>query len=330
MSDRTVAKLPFPMNRVAALLAAALLTAGAAGCGESGAEPGAPSGATLVLDFTPNAVHSGIYAAQRQGYFDDRGIDLTVREPGESTDAPKLLEAERTEFAILDIHDLGIARERGLDLVGVMPLAQRPLAAVLARGDGSVLRPRDLEGRTVGVTGLPSDDAVVDSEVSADGGDPARVDRVTIGFNAVSSLAAGKVDAATGFWNAEGVALRRQGVPLRVFKVDRYGAPPYPELVLVTSRRLLEDDPELVDSMIDATSRGYAFAVANPEDALDDLLASVPGLDRAEQAAQLRALLPDLEPAPFRPAVLQEWADWDVEHGILSRPPKVEGMFLLR
>src|SRR3954471_23385325 len=99
------------MKGVAALLAAALLLAGVAGCGGSGAEPGAPVGATLVLDFTPNAVHSGIYAAQRQGYYRDQGIDLTIREPGNSTDAPKLLEAGRTEFAILDIHDLGIARE---------------------------------------------------------------------------------------------------------------------------------------------------------------------------------------------------------------------------
>ena len=66
-----------------------------------------------MLDFTPNAVHSGIYAAQREGYYRDAGVDLTVRQPGESTDAPKLLEAGRADFAILDIHDLGIARERG-------------------------------------------------------------------------------------------------------------------------------------------------------------------------------------------------------------------------
>ena len=76
------------MRRVAALLAAALLLAGVAGCGGGGAEPGAPSGATLVLDFTPNAVHSGIYAAQRQGFYRDAGVDLTVRQPGNSTDAP--------------------------------------------------------------------------------------------------------------------------------------------------------------------------------------------------------------------------------------------------
>ena len=182
-----------------------------------------------------------------------------------------------------------------------MPIVQRPLAAVIARADGSVRSPRDLEGHTVGVTGLPSDEAVVDSEVSADGGDPAKVDEVTIGFNAVSSLAAGKVDAATGFWNAEGVELRRQGVPVRIFKVDRYGAPPYPELVLTTSRHTLESDPGLVRSVVDATRRGYAFAERDPARALDDLLAAEPALERADQQAQLRVLLPDLHPRPVRP-----------------------------
>jgi len=317
------------MRRVAALLAAALLAAGGAGCGGGGAEPGAPSGATLVLDFTPNAAHSGIYAAQKQGFYRGAGIDLTIREPGESTDAPKLLAAGRTDFAILDIHDLGIAREKGLDVVGLMPIVQRPLAAVIARGDGPVRRPRDLDGHTVGVTGLPSDEAVVDSEVSADGGDPAGVDRVTIGFNAVSSLAAGKVDAVTGFWNAEGVALRRQGIPLRVFKVNEYGAPPYPELILCASRQTLAEEPALVRKMAAATADGYAFAAAHPGKALDDLVESVNGLDRADQAAQLKALLPDLHPAPFNPRVLREWAAWDLQHGLLERPLAVREAFWL-
>jgi putative hydroxymethylpyrimidine transport system substrate-binding protein len=317
------------MMRVAALLAAALLLAGAAGCGGGGAEPGAPDGATLVLDFTPNAVHAGIYAALRQGFYRDAGIDPTIREPGESTDAPRLLEAGRADFAILDIHDLGIARERGLRLVGLMPVVQRPLAALIAAGHDPVRRPRDLEGRLVGVTGLPSDEAVVDSEVAADGGDPALVRRVTIGFNAVSSLAAGKVAAATGFWNAEGVALRRRGIRIRVFKVSRYGAPPYPELVLATSRRTIARDPELVDAMVAATARGYRFASQQPAGALDDLLVSAPSLDRAEQAAQLRALLPVLRPAPFDRQVLREWAAWDLEHGLLKRPLDVRRAFRL-
>jgi ABC-type nitrate/sulfonate/bicarbonate transport system substrate-binding protein len=315
------------MRRTVALLATVLALTGLAGCGGDGAEPGAPKGAMLVLDFVPNAVHSGIYAALSHGYYEDAGVALRVQAPGASTDAPKLLGAGKVAFAILDVHDLGIARERGIDLVGVAPLVQRPLAAVLARGDGPVRRPQEMEGHRVGVTGLPSDEAVVDSEVEADGGDPAAVERVTIGFNAVGSLAAGKVDAATGFWNAEGVALRRRGVPLRIFKVDRFGAPPYPELILTTSQQTLEDDPELVDAVVAATRRGYAFTEKNPDAALDDLLAANPELERAEQQAQLQVLLPILHPHPFDRKVLAAWAAWDLKHGLLEEPLDVEQAF---
>jgi putative hydroxymethylpyrimidine transport system substrate-binding protein len=315
------------MSRAVALLAAALALLGIAGCGGGGAEPGAPKGATLVLDFTPNAAHAGIYAALAESFYRDAGVELKAQPPGESTDAPKLLGAGKVEFAILDIHDLGIARERGIPLVGVAPIVQRPLAAVIARGDGPVRSPRDLEGERVGVSGLPSDEAVVDSEVEADGGDPAEVERVTIGFTAVPSLAAGKVEATTGFWNAEAVALRRQGIPIRVFKVEDFGAPPYPELVLCTSEQLLEEDPELVEAVVAATRRGYELAAEQPKAALDDLLAANGNLDRTDQEAQMRALLPVLEPRPFDEEVLEEWADWDLRHGLLEEPLAVEQAF---
>jgi putative hydroxymethylpyrimidine transport system substrate-binding protein len=310
--------LPAPMRRVAALLAAVIATGGLAACGGGGAEPGAPESATLVLDFTPNAAHSGIYLALERGLYRRAGIQLDVRQPGTSSDAPKLLSAGRADFAILDIHDLGIARERGFPLVGVMPIVQRPLASVIAQT--SVARPRELAGRTVGVTGLPSDNAVLDSIVSGDGGDPSAVQRVTIGFNAVSSLAAGKVNAATGFWNAEGVALREKHVPVRIFRVDRYGAPPYPELVLCATEETLRDEPGLVRKVVRATSRGYAEAARSPSAALDALTGAVPGLDRADQAAQLRALGPILAPAPFDFRVLRAWAAWDLRHSLLQRP----------
>jgi ABC-type nitrate/sulfonate/bicarbonate transport system substrate-binding protein len=143
---------------------------------------------------------------------------------------------------------------------------------------------------------------------------------VTIGFNAVASLAARKVDAATGFWNAEGVALRRRGVPTRIFKVDRYGAPPYPELVLCAGANTLREDPALVRAVVGATTRGYRAAVADPAAALEALTSAVPGLDRDEQAAQLRALRPILAPAPFDFAMLGAWARWDLRHGLLRRP----------
>jgi putative hydroxymethylpyrimidine transport system substrate-binding protein len=316
------------MKRVVALLAAAISSAVLAACG-GGAEPGAPKRATLVLDFAPNAVHVGIYAALHQDYYEEAGVDLDVQQPSSSTDAPKLLEAGKAEFAILDIHDLAIAREHGLDVVGVMPIVQRPLASVIAQD--SVRRPRDLEGRTVGVTGLPSDDAVLDSVVSADGGDPAGVRRVTIGFNAVAALAAGRVDAATAFWNAEGVTLKRQGVQTRTFRVDAYGAPRYPELVLVTSAATVQDDPNLVGAVVAATRGGYVIAEHRPTDSLDDLLAADPGLDRGDQEAELRALNEAdafRRPGEFDMPVLSAWARWEAAHGIVKRAPEIRRTFV--
>ncbi len=309
------------MKRVVALLAAVLAATAPIACGGDGAEPGAPEGASLVLDYTPNAAHSGIYAARARGYYRDAGIDVDIREPGDSTDAPKLLEAGRTEFAVLDIEDLGIARERGLDLVGVAPIVSAPLASVIARADGPLRRPRELEGRTVGVTGLPSDDAVLDSVVTGDGGDPAKVDRITIGFDAVASLAASRIDAATGFRNAEAVTLRRREVPVRVFKVNDFGAPRFPELVLCTSAATLRARPALVHGVVAATARGYRFVVSHPRQGLTDLLSGSPGLDRGDQAAQLRVLMPAFAPVGrFVPSALREWAGWALVHGILERP----------
>jgi NitT/TauT family transport system substrate-binding protein/putative hydroxymethylpyrimidine transport system substrate-binding protein len=167
--------------------------------------------------------------------------------------------------------------------------------------------------------------------IEGDGGTPSRVERVTIGFKAVASLAARQVDAATGFWNAEAVALELAGVPVRVFRVDQYGAPAYPELVLCVSRETLEREPELVEAVVSATRRGYRAVLADPAAALEDLLAAVPELARAEQRAQLEALLPALRP-PLRldPAALRAWARWDAEHGILESPPDVGTAFDLR
>jgi len=320
------------MRRLAAPLAAALAALAIAGCGGGGAEPGASDEATLVLDFQPNAVHAGIYAALADGTYEDAGVALDVREPSASTDAPKLLASGRADFAILDIHDLALARERGLDLVGVGAIVHRPLAAVIARDRDAVRTPADLEGGQVGVTGLPSDDAVLDAVLDGAGADPGAVERVTIGFDAVAALAAGKLDAATAFWNAEGVTLRRLDVPTREFRVDDFGAPAYPELVLVTSRETLQAQPGLVDSVVRATGAGYDAVVADPAAAVDDLVAAVPALDAGEQRAQLDALLdagalgPGLQ-LDRRP--LEAWAAWEAARGLVAEPPAVARAFAL-
>src|SRR4051794_36672061 len=220
------------------LPALAVLAALAAGCGDSSNTSG-PAPLSLALDFPPNAAHAPIYAAVRTGADRRHGVRVRILGPGTGTpDSLKLVNSGRADVGILDIHDLGLAAARGADVVGIGALVQKPLAAVIARPE--VKRPRDLAGKTVGVTGLPSDDAVLNAVVSGDGGNFNRVKRLTIGFSAVPEMIQGKVDAVTAFWNAEGVVLHQRGFQTNDFRVDRYGAPPYPEVVLFAKRSKVE------------------------------------------------------------------------------------------
>ncbi len=197
--------------------------------------------ASLMLDFTPNAIHTGIYTAIARHYDRQNGIHLQVRIPGASTDAISLLTAGKVNFAVLDIHDLAIADAQGRKLVGIMALEQRPLASVIAQPRFS--SPKQLDGQTIGVTGDPSDLAVLRSVVAGAGGKPGTLKTITIGYNSVPDLISDKVAAATAFWNDEGVQLSHQKPPFHVFRVESFGAPAYPELVVTTTAALLKRRP---------------------------------------------------------------------------------------
>jgi putative hydroxymethylpyrimidine transport system substrate-binding protein len=310
-----------PATRILPLLAVALtLAACGGGGGAAGERP-----LTVALDFTPNAVHAPIYAAVRVRADRERGVRIRVRPPGSAPDSLKLLAAGKADLAVLDVHDLGLARERDADLVGVAALVQRPLGALIARP--GIERPRDLEGRRVGVSGLPSDPAFVRAIVEHDGGDADRVRELTIGFAAVPSLIEARVDAVPAFWNAEGVVLRERGVRIREFRVEDYGAPPYPEVLLVTSRRTLESRREAIEAALAAIGEGIAAVGADPEAAVAEI-AAAGGAEPELVRAQLRAVAPLFEP-PLRldRAVLERWARWDAEVGILRRPADVERAF---
>jgi NitT/TauT family transport system substrate-binding protein/putative hydroxymethylpyrimidine transport system substrate-binding protein len=232
-------------------------------------------------------------------------------------------------MAVVDIHDLGLAREQGSDVVGVGALVQRPLAAVIARWDGDVRRPRDLEGRRAGVTGLPSDEAVLRAVVEHDGGDYEQVRKLTIGFSAVPSLIAKRVDAVVSFWNAEGVALRQRGVETREFRVDDYGAPMYPELVFAVTRETLDEREELVDAMLEELESGARVAVRDEGESIARIVRAS-GADEELVRAQFRAVAPALLPQPLDRGRLEAWARFDERFGILREAPDVDRAFRLR
>jgi putative hydroxymethylpyrimidine transport system substrate-binding protein len=327
--------------RLAALLAILALTAAGCGGGDddegsaggstgttqaasacAGQQLASPEDVTLILDFLPNPVHIAIYQGLATGTYKANNINLKVQTPTSTSDTLRLLATDRADIGIVSLLDFLTSYKQGQPITAFMALEQRPLGSLLALEKSGVSSPKDLEGKTVGVTGVPSDLAAVRSMVADAGGDPTKVKTVTIGFNAVQNLIAGKVEAAVGFWNAEGVQLQAQE-PTTIFKLDQFGAPPYPELVAFTRNDTISGNPALLCAFTKATVDGYTSATANPDQALDNLTKQAEGLALSDAKAQYEALKPVYQAdAPvygkLNLEVLGQYLTWAKEAKILD------------
>ncbi len=308
---------------MAALLAGC---GGSSGSSNSSASPARPRQATLILDFVPNAIHAGIYRALAAGYYRRQGIDLRVVTPSATTDTLKLIDAGSAQFGLADGSDVAGLVARGGDARAVMALVQRPLGGLIALASEHLRSPASLAGKTVGITGVPSDLAVLDTELRHAGVSPGRVHVVTVGFNGPQALVAGRISAFTGFIPDEGVTLAASGHPITAFALDRYGGPAYPGLVAFTTGRLIASDPGLVRGFVAATVHGYEDTLADPRRSLDELLAANPTLPPALTRASLNAYLPlfgDSGAVPF--GTLQRrnvaaMSDWMLSTGLIHTP----------
>ena len=321
--------LPTRPIRSVLTIAAALLAGslGLAGCGDSpgsGDDPGTRE-ATLVLDFVPGPVHAGIFEAVERGYYAEQGIELEIVEPTSTADTLKLIGAGKAAFGIADGIDVALQIEAGLGAKGVLALTQRPLGGLIALRASGFRSPAELEGATVGVTGVPSDEAVLDTLVSAAGADPAAVERVTIGFKGVQLLESGKVDAMTGFIPSDAAQIEVDGFPTRSFALDRYGGPRYPGLVVFSTTELIETDPELIQAFVSATAQGYEDVIADPQAGLEALLAQNPGISREFAQTSLEAYEPLFVAGTqrfgeFDPADVKALSAFLVDQGLLAGP----------
>lgn len=281
--------------------------------------------ATLVLDFVPNAVHAGIYRAIAAGYYRDHNIDLKVIQPTSTADTLRLINADKADFGLADGLDVANQIDRGLDIEAFMAIAQRPLGGVITLAADRIETGRDLEGKTVGITGVPSDTAILDTIVENSGGDPRKVKVVTIGFNGVQNLESGKIAGFTGFWPADGVQVNVDGKPTKDFKLDENGGPVYPGLVAFSTRRHIAQDPALIRAFAAATVQGYEDTIRDPAQSLRDLLAQNKSLREDITSAQLDAYEPlfqgdETSFGTLNPRSIDDLSTWMVANRLARTP----------
>jgi putative hydroxymethylpyrimidine transport system substrate-binding protein len=246
--------------------------------------------------------------------------------PGATQDPLSLVDSGRAQFGLADGSDVATAIDHGGDVRAVMAIAQRPLGGLIALRSLGLRSPAGLQGRTVGITGVPSDRAVLDTEVRTAGGDPRRVHVVTVGFNGAQALLSGRIAAFTGFVPADGVQLAVAGHPITPFRLDEYGGPGYPGLVAFANERLIAGNPALVREFVAASEQGYEDTVRVPGRSTGDLLRLNPGLDRRFTRASMAAYLPLFNEGnrvpigTLQPERIEALSAWMLRNGLIHAP----------
>lgn len=303
------------------LLGLVALVLAVAGCGGAASQERAqgPRALTLMLDWTPNPDHVAIFLAQRKGYFHGEGLRLRVRAPADPTTPLKLLAAGRTDLAVSYEPELFFAAQKKLPVVAVAALVPQPLDSLI-----SLRRLRSLAGRSVGITGVPTDDAFLATILARSRVGRADVKVVHVGYELVPALLSHRVDAILGgYRNVEGIQLRQRGLRPSIVPVDRAGVPHYDELVVAANReRLARDDgyAAAVRGFVAALARGNRAALAEPAAALAAVEA-----ETESPTAFLRASVPAttalLRGAPCLST--REWrafGRWMVARKLVERP----------
>jgi putative hydroxymethylpyrimidine transport system substrate-binding protein len=338
MRDSHIARRPRRPLVAAVALAVLAALLGLAACGEKSEEgSGEAQPFSLTLDFYPNPDHAGIYMAEKLGYFEEAGLDVSIHTPSDPAAPIKQVAAGRTDLAISYEPEVLLANEKGLDVVAVAALVDRPLTSMIWLKESKIGGIAGLRGKTIATAGIPYQDAYLETILARANLSPDDVKTVNVGYGLLPAIVGGRAQAMLGgFRNVEGVDLRLRGKDPVVTPVDRLGVPTYNELVLVADRERLEADPETIRLFLAALARGTAAAVQSPEATVKALLEANRDLDPSLTRAEVKATLPLLEaPAneakggsvdgqpPYgymEPAQWSRFIDWMRGNELISSP----------
>lgn len=287
---------------------------------------------TLVLDWTPNTNHTGLYVAQAKGYFKDQGLDVTIMLPGDAG-VIQTVASGNAHFGVSYQEELTLARVQDVPAISIAAVIQHNTSGFASPAHKNIKSPKDFVGKTYGGWGSPVEEAVIESVMQLEGASASDVNFINIGDVDFFTAVQRDIDFAWAFYAWTGIEAELRDFPLNMIYVkDLSPQLDYYTPILITSEELATEDPELVKAFMAAVTQGYEFAIANPEAAAEILIAAEPDLDpELVRASQLWLADKYQDDAPRwgeqKLEVWQGYTDWMLSKGLLEKEIDVKQAF---
>lgn len=286
----------------------------------------------IVLDWSPNTNHTGLYAAKDQGYFAEEGLNVDIVLPG-SGGADAMVASGEVPFGVSIQENVTQGRTQGVPLVSIAAVIQHNTSGFAAPVAKNIKSPKDFEGKAYGGWGSPVEEAVIKSIMDLEGADVGKVKFLNIGDADYFTAVKRDIDFAWIFYAWTGIEAELRGEPLDMLYVKDFSDQlDYYTPVIVTNEKTIADDPELVKSFMRAVSKGYEYTIEHPEEAAQILLKAVPELDKDLVVASQKWLSPKYRDDAARwgeqkKEVWQNYSDWMHERGLLEKPLDTDAAF---
>lgn len=295
MHSNTMFTMQSAMSRrgfVRAGLAGLGLAGATALTGCAGGGVGAPAGSgktqggltkvTFALDWTPNTNHTGIYVAQKKGYYKDAGLDVEILQAPENGADP-LVAAGDAQFGVTfqDTMAAYVSGDAALPVTAVAAIIQHNTSGIISMKDKGITSPAKMAGHTYATWEMPIEQGVIQRCVEADGGDFSQVEMVpSTVTDEVTALSTDQVDSIWIYWAWAGEKCRLAGLDTNYFAfADIDAVFDYYTPVIIANNDLIESDPDTVKAFMDATRAGYEDCIKDPDGAAEILLEAAPELE---------------------------------------------------
>ncbi|NLI13031.1 ABC transporter substrate-binding protein [Pelotomaculum propionicicum] len=280
---------------------------------------------TVLLDWTPNTNHTGVYVAQKRGYYKEQGLDVEIIQPSEGG-AAQLVAAGQGDFGFSYQEEVTIARTTGVPVKALAAVIQHNTSGFASPVEKGIKSPKDFEGKKYGGWGSPAEEEMIKALMNQEKADFKKVAMINIGTADFFASIKKDVDFTWIFWGWTGIESEQRGIPLNFIRLRDYNdALDFYTPLLIASDETVKNNPALVAAFMKATAKGYADCIREPKETGQVLLDSVPELNKdlvlASQAYLAREYKAD---APvwgqMTESRWQKYADWMYGQGLIEKP----------